>query len=97
MKTQTKHSVLRQEGYFFEGEIPGSLCFVPLTAIKDGKLDEGRYVQQEWASLNIKAQSPRSGIGSHLFPNMEKPCSDTDACGRLKTRLEALRPQLVPA
>ena len=97
MKIQPRHSVLGQEGNFFEGEIPGSVCFVPLTVIKDGKLDEGRYVQQGWASLNIKAQSPRSGVGSHLFPDMQMPCSDADACSRLKIQLEALRPQPVPA
>ena len=97
MKIEQTQSVLGQEGYFFEGEIPGSVCFVPVTAIRAGKLDEGRYVQQGWASLNIKAQSPRTGIGSHLFPDMSKPCSDANACSCLKARLEALRPQAISA
>jgi hypothetical protein len=43
MKIQPGHNVLGQDGCFFEGEVPGSVCFVPLTAIKEGKLDEGGY------------------------------------------------------
>ena len=97
MKNRPSQSVLGQEGCFFEGEIPGSVCFVPLSVIREGKLDEARYVEEGWASLNIKAQSPRAGIGSHLFPDLAQPCLNAHACALHRTRLEALRPQAIPA
>ncbi len=90
-------NVLGVEGYFYEGEFSGTICFVPVSVIQAGRLKEGQYVGQGWASLNIKAQQPRGGIGSHLFPDLDKPCTDTAGCERIKTRIEQLRPQPVSA
>ena len=91
MKFQLPANVLGTEGGFYEGTFKGTLCFVPHSLIRNGQLDEGRYVAQGWASLNIKAQQPRGGIGSHLFPNLSKPVSDAERCERLKTRIDELR------
>lgn len=58
-------------GNLYEGQIPGTACFVPDSLVKRGKLNEGQYVSQGWATLNIKAQP--LGAGSHLFPDLSKP------------------------
>jgi hypothetical protein len=73
MKIMKTLSVLGSEGYFYEGEFSGTICFVPASAIQAGRLNEALYVAQGWASLNIKAQKPRGGVGSHLFPDLDKP------------------------
>lgn len=93
----TTSKVLGVEGNFYEGEFSGTICFVSLAVIQGGCLNEGHYVLQGWASLNMKAQQPRGGIGSHLFPNLDKPCTDSAACARIKARIEQLRPQVVAA
>jgi hypothetical protein len=96
MKIKKTLKVLGVEGYCYEGELRGTICFVPLTMVRAGRLDDGQYVLQGWASLNIKAQKPRGGIGSHLFPDLSKPYADPVGCERLKARIEQLRPQPVP-
>lgn len=54
-------TVLDAAGWFFEGEIPGTVCFVPDHLIQGDKLDEGRYVLQGWAARNLKAQPDDRG------------------------------------
>jgi len=66
MKIEQTQSVLGQKAISSKGKYPFSL-FVPVTAIRAGKLDEGLYVQQGWASLNIKAQSPRTELAAICF------------------------------
>ena len=68
--------VLGVVGRFFEGEIPGTVCFVPNSLASRRKLDECQYLLQGWASLNIKAQPVELRIGSHLFPDLTKPCDN---------------------
>jgi hypothetical protein len=97
MKNIKTFSVLGSEGYFYEGEFSGTICFVPVSAIQAGRLNEALYVAQGWASLNIKAQKPRGGVGSHLFPDLDKPCTDTARCEHIKSRIEQLRPQPISA
>jgi len=87
------YSVLGEKGCFYEGEFDGTVCFVPLELIQDGQLNRGRYVSRGWASLNIKAQEPEGGVGSHLFPDLEKPYGDPAGCERMKARIEQLRPE----
>ena len=96
MDDKTYH-VLGVEGCFYEGRLSGTVCFVPFALVQAGRLNEGLYVVQGWASLNIKAQQPRAGIGSHLFPNLAKPYTDPSGCERIKARMEQLRPQPMPA
>lgn len=91
------HEVLGTKGTFYEGTLPGTVCFVPFALVESGRLNEGQYVLQGWASLNIKAQQPRGGIGSHLFPNLGKPYADPEGCALLKQRMEQLRPQPITA
>ena len=88
-----RYSILGALGSFFEGTFAGTICFVPRRLIRNGALDDAQYVVEGWASLNIKAQTPRNGIGSHLFPNLDKPCTDVVRCERLKARIEQLRPE----
>jgi hypothetical protein len=90
-------SVLDTSGKFFEGEIPGTVCFVPDSLVTEGRLDQGHYVLQGWASLNIKAQTEHLGIGSHLFPNLCKPFNDKIICDKIKARMTQLRPKALIA
>jgi hypothetical protein len=50
------------------------------------------HVLQGWASLNIEAQQLRGGIGSHLFPDLDKRYTDPVGCERLKRRIEESSP-----
>jgi hypothetical protein len=86
------YNVLGSRGKFYEGTLAGTICFVPSALLQGGQLNEGQYVLQGWASLNIKAQQPRDGIGSHLFPNLSKPYTDAEGCARMKERMEQFRP-----
>jgi hypothetical protein len=97
IKPHTEYEVLATKGRFYEGTLAGTICFVPNDLIQGGQLGEGPYVRQGWASLNIKAQQPRNGIGSHLFPDLTKPFEDAEGCARMKERMEQLRPQPVAA
>ena len=97
MKIMKTLSVLGSEGYFYEGEFSGTICFVPASAIQAGRLNEALYVAQGWASLNIKAQKPRGGVGSHLFPDLDKPCIDTARCEHINSRIEQLQSQPISA
>jgi len=40
MKIMKTFSVLGAEGYFYEGEFSGTTCFVPVSAIQAGCLNE---------------------------------------------------------
>ena len=97
MKIGMTYEVLGIKGAFFEGTLADTICFVPFTLVQEGRLNEGQYVLQGWASLNIKAQQPRNGIGSHLFPNLNKPFSNAAGCTRMQARMEQLRPQMTAA
>lgn len=76
-------TLLDTVGAFFEGEIPGTVCFVPNSLVNGGKLDEGQYMLQGWASLNIKAQPRDLRVGSHLFPDLKRPCNNQAVCERI--------------
>lgn len=97
IKTHAEYEVLATKGRFYEGTLAGTVCFVPSSLIQVARLNEGQYVRQGWASLNIKAQQPRNGVGSHLFPDLTKPFEDAEGCARMKERIEQLRPQPVAA
>lgn len=84
------YSLFGVTGSFFEGQIPDTICFVPDSLVKEGLLDEGLYVVQGWAALNIKAQP--FGIGSHMFPNLMKPIEDEALCAKRCETLIRLRP-----
>jgi hypothetical protein len=43
MKNIKTFSVLVSEGYFYEGEFSGTMCFVPVSAIQAGRLNEALY------------------------------------------------------
>jgi hypothetical protein len=89
-------SVLDVEGAFFSGDVPGTVCFVPTSMLSAGQLDRATYVAEGWASLNIHAQPPELRLGSHLFPDLKKPVTQS-AAQETKTRLQRLRPQAVGA
>lgn len=90
-------TVLDTVGSFFEGQIPRTVCFVPSSLISGGKLDEGQYVLQGWASLNIKAQPRDLRVGSHLFPDLKKPCNNQADCERIGELITMQRPQVETA
>jgi len=90
-------SVLNTIGVYFEGEIPGTICFVPTKLLVNNVLNEGMYLNEGWATLNIKAQWPQRGIGSHLFPDISKPFYDEARCRDHGNRIIALRSQTVAA
>jgi hypothetical protein len=90
-------TVLEVVGQFYEGDVPGTVCFVPNNLIRGNKLDEGPYVLEGWASLNIKAQPEDMGIGSHLFPDLQKPYANQSVCAKIAERIANQRPQLVKA
>jgi hypothetical protein len=96
MKIMTT-SVFGVPGGFYEGEFPGTICFVPAALISAGQLDQPRYVLDGWASLNIKAQPLDRRLGSHLFPDLTKPVADPQRCAETKHELERLRPRAVAA
>ena len=90
-------SVFGVPGRFYEGEFPGTICFVPLALVASGQLDQPKYVLEGWASLNIKAQPLHRRLGSHLFPDLKKPVADPGRCAETKHELERLRPRAVAA
>ncbi len=52
----TATTVLGVTGRFYQGEVPGAICFVPLVLVEESRLNCAKYVAGQWASLNIKAQ-----------------------------------------
>ncbi len=84
-------------GTFFEGaahpdlqEVHPLYTFIPKTLLRNGQLDEKKYVQSHWAAINCAANSQKA-IGSHLFPDLSKPLDkkniDKDFLEKLKTYL----------
>jgi hypothetical protein len=84
--------VLGMPGRFYGGEIPDTICFVPLALVEKAQLNRAMYVAGEWASLNIKAQPINRRLGSHLFPDLKKPVADLARCEPIRLALERLHP-----
>jgi hypothetical protein len=91
MKYNKTHNVLGTEGSFYDGEIPGTICFVPAELLQAGLLEKERYVLDGWASLNMKAQKPFVCAVRYLFPDPAHPYFGEPDCDRMQARMEALR------
>jgi hypothetical protein len=81
-------TVLGTAGGFFQGDLPGTVCFVPLSCIQKEGLNHGEYVKKGWATRNQKAQSADLKLGSHIFPNLQMPITDEAICRQFTQRLE---------
>jgi len=87
------------KGRFFEGlahpdvqNINPTYTFIPSDLIKNGLLDETKYVQSHWAAINCAANWEK-GIGSHLFPNLEKPLAKENIPQNFLKNLEKYLPK----
>jgi len=72
MDEKLKIKVGDEWGWLFEGELPGTLCFVPARFLDDaGVFDEVAYAGSFWSGANLGALPEELGIGSQLFPAIE--------------------------
>lgn len=68
-------------GAIFEGELPGTYCFVPENCIREEhgktKIDGTGYIRSHWDERNMRV-SAESG-GKRLFPNLDRPVDNLQA------------------
>ena len=60
-----------ERGWLFEGELPGTVCFVPARFFSaEGVFDEAAYAGSLWSRANLGALPEDQGIGSQAFPEL---------------------------
>jgi hypothetical protein len=52
-------------------------AYVPPHLIQNGELETEQYVNERWAAINCAAN--QFGIGSHVFPDLDKLASKIEA------------------
>ena len=70
-----------RHGSIFEGEIPGTFCFVPQDCIFADSagvhVNEIEYIHSGWDVRNMRFSDATDG--QHLFPKSFSPVTDLDA------------------
>ena len=60
-----------ERGWLFEGELPGTVCFVPARFLSpEGDFDQIAYAGSVWSRANLGALPDDLGIGSQAFPEV---------------------------
>jgi hypothetical protein len=65
-------------GSVFQGEWPGTYCFVPTGALEANAIDRKVYLDGRWGERNFRANNGVS-IGNTLLPDLSQPISELDS------------------
>jgi hypothetical protein len=71
MNEDLQIEVQGDRGWLFQGELPGTVCFVPEKFLTGGVFDWNGYAGSLWSGANLGALPEDQGIGSQGFPEIE--------------------------